>query len=131
MLLVKTKIGPSNIQGTGLFADEFIPKGTLVWKFDPSVDEAWTKEEAEQLPEPKRTQVLSLLHAYISSHTHLYTLCGDNAIYCNHSYEPNVIDLEPDGPVELNVAARDIQQGEELTVDYRKFEEGVDFEATA
>ncbi|KKQ84137.1 MAG: hypothetical protein UT08_C0023G0002 [Candidatus Woesebacteria bacterium GW2011_GWB1_38_8] len=30
MILVKTKIGPSKINGIGLFANQFIPKGTLV-----------------------------------------------------------------------------------------------------
>ena len=38
MLLVKTKIGPSKIAGIGLFADEFIAKGTPVWKFEPGFD---------------------------------------------------------------------------------------------
>jgi hypothetical protein len=30
MLYVKTKIGPSEIEGIGLFADEFIPKDTII-----------------------------------------------------------------------------------------------------
>ena len=33
MLLVKTKIKSSEIAGIGLFADEFIPKGTCTWRF--------------------------------------------------------------------------------------------------
>jgi hypothetical protein len=38
MLLVKTKIGPSAIQGIGLFADQFIAKGTHLWEFTPGLD---------------------------------------------------------------------------------------------
>ncbi|MBU1632269.1 MAG: hypothetical protein ABH824_07450 [Nanoarchaeota archaeon] len=30
MLFIKTKVLPSKIQGLGLFADEFIPKGTII-----------------------------------------------------------------------------------------------------
>jgi len=34
MFLVKTYLDKSKIRGIGLFADEFIPKGTLIWKFN-------------------------------------------------------------------------------------------------
>jgi len=50
MLLVKTKLGPSKIHGIGLFVDEFIPKGTIVWKFVPGFDLKFTKEEVEKFP---------------------------------------------------------------------------------
>lgn len=51
MLLIKTKIGPSKINGIGLFADEFIPKGTSVWRFMPSLDLEIPIREASELPE--------------------------------------------------------------------------------
>jgi hypothetical protein len=38
MLNVKTKIGPSSIEGIGLFSNEYIPKNTLVWTFVKGVD---------------------------------------------------------------------------------------------
>ena len=35
MLLVDARAGISKIHGIGLFAYEFIPKGTHVWMFNP------------------------------------------------------------------------------------------------
>lgn len=55
MLLVKTKIGPSEIDGIGLFADQFIPRGTLVWELVPALD---IEVAVEGLPETARAQIL-------------------------------------------------------------------------
>ena len=35
MLQVKTYLGKSNLEGVGVFADVFIPKGMVVWKYNP------------------------------------------------------------------------------------------------
>ena len=37
-MTVKTIIKESDIHGIGLFADEFIPKGTKIWEFTPNFD---------------------------------------------------------------------------------------------
>ncbi len=44
MLLVKTHLGKSKINGIGLFADEFISKGKVIWKFTPGFDFVLTKK---------------------------------------------------------------------------------------
>ena len=36
--MVKTKIGPSGIAGISLFADQIIPKGTVVWRYQECFD---------------------------------------------------------------------------------------------
>lgn len=36
MLLIKTKLDLSKIHGVGLFADEFIAKGTKIWEYRPN-----------------------------------------------------------------------------------------------
>ena len=38
MLLISTYVGPSAIEGLGVFADEFVPKGTLIWLYNPKFD---------------------------------------------------------------------------------------------
>ena len=48
----------------------------------------------------------------------LYELCSDDARFFNHSDEPNTGSISND----TDVALRDIQQGEELTCDYRTFD---------
>lgn len=42
MLLIKTKLELSKIHGVGLFADEFIAKGTKIWEYRPNFDKAFT-----------------------------------------------------------------------------------------
>ena len=45
MLFVKTRVLPSRIHGLGLFADEDIPKDTILWKFTSEFDLKFTKEQ--------------------------------------------------------------------------------------
>lgn len=110
MLLVKTKIGPSRIQGIGLFASEFIPQGTPVWKFMPGFDLKVSKDGLDQLSQPARE--IFLKHAYLNPKTNKYILCFDNARFFNHSDEPNVINADsPDDEEGTDIAVRDIRGG--------------------
>lgn len=120
MLKVKAVAGESSISGIGLFAVEFIPKDTIVWEFDKNVDESFTKEEVENLPEPKRTEIESLYFAYVSKQTGLYINCGDDAKYTNHSSLPNIGTKQGEFE-EICYALRDIQKGEEITQNYNDF----------
>ena len=63
MLTVKTKIAPSKIAGIGLFADEPIHKGTLVWKYEPLIDLLLPKEEIDKLSPPSQQQFYN--YAYL------------------------------------------------------------------
>lgn len=49
-MYVKTKIAPSKIHGIGLFADEFIPEDTIIWKFTKGFDLKFTKEQVKKFP---------------------------------------------------------------------------------
>jgi SET domain-containing protein len=125
MLLVQTKIGPSSINGTGLFANQFIPKGTHIWKFQPGFDLKFTKAQMDTLSKAGRDQFLK--YSYIDVDSGEYVLCFDDARFFNHADEPNCIEQLPsDEPDGLYVAARDIQIGEELTCDYKDFDGNVE-----
>jgi uncharacterized protein len=123
MLLVKTKIGPSEIEGIGLFADQFIPKGTLVQKFVPGFDLIFSEKDLKKLSGVQKVEFLK--YAYKNKNTGKYILCADNTRFLNHSDNPNLISDNPNE--EIDIAAKDIQAGEELTVDYRDFDEDFDF----
>lgn len=122
MLLVKTKIGPSKINGIGLFADQFIPKGTITWRFTPGFDLAYSIKDFEHLPELAREYVAR--HCYKSKRSHHYVLCSDNARFLNHySDNPSILDAKDElNPENIDVAARDIHPGEEMTCDYSEFD---------
>lgn len=115
MLTVKTKVGSSKISGIGLFADEPITKGTVVWKFDSLIDVLLTKKQVDTLSEPSREQFYN--YAYLDKKYGKYLLCGDDGRFFNHSSEPNCDESMPD----QTTALRDIAKGEELTVNYGEF----------
>ncbi|MEK7102921.1 MAG: SET domain-containing protein [Patescibacteria group bacterium] len=121
MILVKTNIKPSAIAGIGLFANQNIPKGTAIWKFQGGFDLSIYASELSTLSEPAKEQFLN--YAYLNPKTNKYILCFDDARFFNHSDDPNCIEIESleDGEG-INIAARDILEGEELTCDYRVFD---------
>ncbi|MDP3934768.1 MAG: SET domain-containing protein [Candidatus Giovannonibacteria bacterium] len=122
MLLVKTKIGPSKINGIGLFTDQFIPKETLVQKFMPGFDLEISENDIPNLSEPAREQFLK--YAYKNKGGY-YILCFDDTRFLNHADNPNLISNDSDE--EIDIAARDIQKGEELTVNYKEFDTDFDY----
>ena len=121
MLLVKTKIGPSKIHDIGLFANQFIPKGTPIWRFTQGFDIRISKEDIRRLSEPAKEEFFHF--AFLNPNTNKYVLCADGARFYNHSDNPNTVSIDyPDEEEGMDIAARDIQVGEELTIDYRTFD---------
>nr|WP_274310499.1 SET domain-containing protein [Solibacillus daqui] len=106
--------------GVGVFATKLIPKGTIVW----------VKDELEMiLTEEYIGNLDDLRKEYINKYTYLdtdgiYVLHWDHAKYMNHSFNPNCVDTAYD----FQLAARDIQPGEQLTSDYGACGEDEEFE---
>jgi hypothetical protein len=64
-----------------------------------------------------------LLHyGYIDSRLSRFILCCDDARFINHSATPNLISDRGHDPYGVDLAARDIEAGEELTIDYHDIE---------
>jgi hypothetical protein len=112
MLRVRTRIGQSAIHGIGLFADEFIPRGALIWEFLPTFDVTFDRAAFERLPAETRCHVDK--YAYLDRERNAFVLCGDDARFMNHSAEPNTWEVSES----CTLAARDIAPGEEITCDY-------------
>jgi uncharacterized protein len=125
MLQVPTFVFSSKISGLGLFARNHIPKGTTIWKYDATVDWRVPLETVAQMSMDQRE--------FFDKYTYqpfrrdefgnmlclpFVEVCGDFAMFMNHSDTPNCNDPEP----EITVVIRDIQPGEEITCDYRKIE---------
>jgi SET domain-containing protein len=120
MLLVKTKLDVSPIHGIGLFADQFIPKGTVIWEFNELIDLVLMKDQIEQLAENARQQIEK--YSYRDIRSRQYILCGDDARFFNHSDNPNCYDDYRDETESITFTRRDIAPGEELTCNYALFD---------
>jgi SET domain-containing protein len=113
MLLVKTYLDKSKIHGIGVFAGEFIGKGTKMWRFVEGYDRAYSPKEFARLPKAAR-KFLSH-YAYRVDGEILFTV--DNDRHINHSDDPNTY-LKGG----YAIARRNIRRGEEITNDYREFD---------
>lgn len=96
--------------GVGVFATKLIPKGTIVWALD-ELDMILDEEYIESL-DPLRREII-YKYSYLNDDER-YVLCWDHARYMNHSFLPNVVSTV----YEIELAARDILPGEQLTCDY-------------
>ena len=125
MYTVKVEIRNSNIDGKGVFALEFIPKGTIVWKYTEGHDKKIPRQEFNALNESTKTLLQRV--AYLSPTTNMWVIPPDSdpACYTNHdpdnfntsvSFEQEISD-EP-----LFRANRDISPNEEITNNYTDFD---------
>lgn len=105
----------------GLFANQFIPKGTPIWEFTDGFDIKVSEKELEKLSAPACEQFLN--YCYHSSVDNAYVLCFDDARFFNHSANPNVTSIDSShNPEGMEIASRDIEEGEELMCDCREFD---------
>ena len=120
MMLIKTRVGPSDIHGLGLFAVETIPRWTPVWRFAAGFDREFSPAQFSALP-PLAQQHLRwfAFPDLVSGH---WVLGGDMSIFMNHSRTPNTGTLPEAALPVTTLALRDIVAGEELTCDYFAFD---------
>lgn len=96
--------------GWGVVATRRIPRGTLTWTLD-AFDRVLSPEEVAALPPHYRAIVDR--YAYLAPDGD-YVLCWDFGRFVNHSCEPTSRSLG----AEVEIAVRDIAEGEQLTSDY-------------
>lgn len=113
MMCVKTVIRVSEIHGIGLFADEDIQEGQVVWEFNPLIDLILTREQLDSLHPVSKQQVE--WYGFMSADGRC-VLPGDDNRFINYSSDPNVQDVaDIESP---SIAKKFIAKGEELTTDY-------------
>jgi SET domain-containing protein len=113
MLLVKTYLDKSAIHGLGVFAGEFIRKGTKIWRFVEGFDRAYSPKQFARLPKAARDFIKH--HGYRVDGEILFT--ADHDHHMNHSDDPNT--YLHNG---YAIARRNIRKGVEITNDYREFD---------
>lgn len=112
MIVVKTFLKETKHKGIGLFAGQFLPKGTIWWKETLNFDKIITNDEYFVANELEREFYDTYM--FVKSDGTMY-MCVDNARFINHSNNPNTTNAGNDC-----VTSRDIKVGEELTCDYRE-----------
>lgn len=115
MIMIKNKLSPSPIDGLGVFSEQFIPAGTIVWQWHEGIDRKIPLELIDKLPEIPR----EYMKKYGWIENDYFIICIDNEQFINHSDNPNCI-FTDDGNTAL--AARDIHIGEELTQNYKLYD---------
>jgi uncharacterized protein len=116
MLLIRAKVKKSKVHGVGLFAAQFVSKGTKTWKLKPKIDMVIKTSEYKNLPKTFRKNIDH--HIYQCKFTKKWIFCTDDARFMNHSTKPNIKTVRG----MYDVSLRDIKKGEELTEDYDRFE---------
>jgi len=113
MLLVKTYVDKSAVHGLGVFAGEYIRKGTKVWRFVENYDRFYSPKQFAALPKPARDHIQR--YGYRVDGEILLTVDHDH--HMNHSPNANTC-----WRTDHIVASRNIRKGEEITNDYRLFD---------
>ena len=115
MYIIKTYLDRSAIEGIGVFAGEDVKKGAVVWELVKGFDQIFTATQVKVMP--PRAQEYIKRYAYLENG--LYYLDADHGPFTNHADNPNTIVRDEFSMV----ASRDIKAGEEITSDYREFDE--------
>lgn len=116
MMLVRTYISASSIEGMGVHAGEAIAKGQLIWTFEPAFDRLIDRAFYDAAA-PYMRDYLDRYAYPFSDDPEKLVLEVDNGRFMNHADDPNT-DYSTWGE---GRALKDIAPGEELTCDYAGF----------
>jgi SET domain-containing protein len=117
MMLVRTYIAPSEIQGLGIFAGEFIPGGSQLWVLNPKFDIFLYREEIATLPAHMQDYVARYSYPHLEIDGVRIVDCDDGK-FMNHNVRPNT-DFRV---FDKGYAIVDITAGEEITCNYFEFD---------
>jgi hypothetical protein len=100
------KYGKGKFQRKGVFAKQFIPKGTIIY-FECKKCRPWKKDELARLSKVELSSV--------KERSYPIKYCDKILWYNNHSCNANTLDMNN----RVSIVVRDIKKGEEQTEDYR------------
>lgn len=98
-------------RGTRVISTCSIPKGTLVW-IPGETDQVFSVQQVSVMPEDRK--------AYLAEYSYLtnagtYIVSNDMSRFVNHSCNANSLSV---AGLEISIAVRDIQEGEEISEEY-------------
>ena len=115
MLKIAHYIKPSDINGTGLFAKQFIPAGTIIWEFTPGFDIEVSKAQFNRVLTPLQKNWVENYASY-DADTRTYCIVCDFTKFMNHSVEGENVRNHNRGT--QMIAIKDIKIGQEILMNY-------------
>jgi SET domain-containing protein len=116
MMTVRSYLGPSAIEGLGVFCRDPIAKGQVIWRHDPLLDLRVPLARLADYPENVRAFIERYAYADLRDPAML-VLESDEGKFMNHSSRPNTDFRGRDE----GFALVDIPAGTEITCDYGEF----------
>ncbi len=116
MLLVETYLDNSSINGLGIFSTHKIKKGEIIWKFYEGLDIKIHKDDLHKLN--LNPAQLKFIDTYFWRQGEYFYSCCDHSTFQNHSSNENSVQIG-----DYLYASRDIEVGEEITIDYSSFDD--------
>ncbi len=128
MYLFRVVVKPSSIEGKGVFADEDIQQGVVVWRFDQQHDKQISVETYQALSEEEKFDIRKVGYISPTSGDWIFPPANDPARYTNHSSNANNLSAIFDSdssPEPFFVARYNIRKGDELIVNYSEFDASI------
>lgn len=119
MFVKQYRLGESDIHGIGIFADQDIHEGELIWIPTDAFTVRITEDDLRKMSGQDQETIRH--YGYFHKERKVWCFSGDDSRFINHSVNPTVERLDPES--DGVKAKRNIKRGEELTQDYRDFEE--------
>jgi len=118
MIHIKYKLDRSATHGIGIFADQDIQKGQLIYTVSPGLDVDITQVQFDSLKEEEKKKIK--YWGYWFEPNKVWHVDFDHIHFINHPFTPNSAqDFSlPEAPL---TATRNIKTGEELTQNYLDF----------
>ena len=121
MIHIDYSLDKSEKHGVGLFTNQAIRKGDLIYTASPILDLNITQEQFDSLEEREKKEIL--WWGFFDEPNQMWHVDFDVSKFINHAVASEATVTQDDTHNEAYlVATRDINKGEELTQNYLEFE---------
>lgn len=125
MIHIKYKLDKSDFHGIGLFTDEDLQKGQLVYTASPMLDINISEDEFDSLDDKEKKEIK--YWGFWDAGNNVWHVDFDVSKFINHSSTPTATQSSEHKDTYL-ITTRDLKKGEGLTQNYLEFESKEDLE---
>ena len=111
MIHIKYKLGKSKLHGIGLFAEENLKKGQVIYTASPLLDVDISKQQFNSLDEKEQREIK--YWGFWDEPNNVWHVDFDNSKFINHSFEPTLTQDSKHKDAYL-VTTKNIKKGKNL-----------------